>query len=397
MARDEGQAILVISGPSGVGKTSVARALTGDDGRLVLAVTSTTRAARPGELDGRDYHFLSEDEFDRLLEDDGFIEYVSARGARYGLTRAELGRIWEDGHVPVLVLDPAGKDAVKALYPQALSVFIDAPSAVVTERLFARGDTDVAARMSDNLKVWAARDGYDAVVSNEGDIETCVDGVHRVFDSRSRTDDATQMAGDIAHETKCNDERRDDMAELPHTYEAYEDKGGTMHLFALDGGQVRWGDTYAPASDELEDMTLTEVAGTNWWQLVTGHADPIRDEWAMEGEFPGADAGSGPDLMLAEDYQWCKEGHWKDVRLVASSEWLDRYPLGIHEKGLGVAGKEFAAEAVYRHGAALRAMERAQEPEVNVQSMARESRDAAEQLYAERGDGSPERDNGERF
>lgn len=379
MARDEGQAILVISGPSGVGKTSVARALSEGDERLVLAVTSTTRAARPGELDGRDYHFLSEDDFDRLLEDDGFIEHVSARGAHYGLTKAELGRIWEDGHVPVLVLDPAGKDAVKALYPQALSVFIDAPSAVVTERLLARGDTDVAVRMSDNLKVWSVRDG-----------------VRRVFDSRSGTGDATQMAGGIAHETKCNDERRDDMAELPHTYEAYEDKGGTMHLFALDGGQVRWGDTYAPASDELEDMTLTEVAGTNWWQLVTGHADPIRDEWAMEGEFPGADAGSGPDLMLAEDYQWCKDGHWKDVQLVASSEWLDRYPLGIHEKALGDTGKEFAAEAVYRHEAALRAEERAQEPELSVQSMARESRDAAEQLYGERG-GSPERDNGERF
>lgn len=185
MARDDGP--LIISGPSGVGKTSVARALSGGSERFALAVTSTTRAARPGELDGRDYHFLSVEEFDRLVKNDGFIEYVSARGAQYGLTKAELERIWKDGRVPILVLDPDGMDAVKALYPQALSVFIDAPSAVVTERLLARGDTDVASRMRDNLKVWAARGGYDVVIGNESDLAACVDGVRRAFEDRFDT------------------------------------------------------------------------------------------------------------------------------------------------------------------------------------------------------------------
>ena len=185
MARDDGP--LIISGPSSVGKTSVARALSGGSERFALAVTSTTRAARPGELDGRDYHFLSVEEFDRLVKNDGFIEHVSARGAQYGLTKAELERIWKDGRVPILVPDPDGMDAVKALYPQALSVFIDAPSAVVTERLLARGDTDVASRMRDNLKVWAARGGYDVVIGNESDLAACVDGVRRAFEDRFDT------------------------------------------------------------------------------------------------------------------------------------------------------------------------------------------------------------------
>ena len=185
MARDDGP--LIISGPSGVGKTSVARAPSGGSERFALAVTSTTRAARPGELDGRDYHFLSVEEFDRLVKNDGFIEHVSARGAQYGLTKAELERIWKDGRVPILVLDPDGMDAVKALYPQALSVFIDAPSAVVTERLLARGDTDVASRIRDNRKVWAARGGYDFVIGNESDLAACVDGVRRAFEDRFDT------------------------------------------------------------------------------------------------------------------------------------------------------------------------------------------------------------------
>lgn len=207
MPRGTEQALLIISGPSGVGKTSVARALAGDDREFVLAVTSTTRAARPGELDGHDYHFLSGEEFDRLLHKDGFIEHVSARGARYGLTKAELERIWQDGRIPVLVLDPDGKDAVKALYPQALSVFIDALPSVVTERLAARGDTDVASRMKDNIKVWAARDSYDVVADNNSDIKTCVDEVRRATESRFRSggpthksshDEAVSLKGEAA-------------------------------------------------------------------------------------------------------------------------------------------------------------------------------------------------------
>lgn len=389
MARDEGQAILVISGPSGVGKTSVARALTGDDERLVLAVTSTTRAARPGELDGRDYHFLSEDEFDRLLEDDGFIEHVSARGARYGLTRAELGRIWEDGHVPVLVLDPAGKDAVKALYPQALSVFIDAPSAVVTERLFARGDTDVAARMRDNLKVWAARDGYDAVVSNEGDIETCVDGVRRVFDSHlagtldSREPMARQKGGTPMKGVLIPT----DGAPRPIDIQKDSDGSALSSLQQLVGGNIEafpviFGDDICVYVNEegLYNCPPNRAVYATQGMEEAGYISQLDYAHAVrEGELYTVLFG---DLVaVGYDPETGEDRDLTDCEVQTVSDYFTK----VSAPGSGYREVLAIQSGAYR---------REGEPHVTLKEEADSSREAADNLSAER---PPERDNGERF
>lgn len=389
MARDKGQAILVISGPSGVGKTSVARALTGDDGRLVLAVTSTTRAARPGELDGRDYHFLSEDEFDRLLEDDGFIEHVSARGARYGLTRAELGRIWEDGHVPVLVLDPAGKDAVKALYPQALSVFIDAPSAVVTERLFARGDTDVVARMRDNLKVWAARDGYDAVVSNEGDIETCVDGVRRVFDSHlagtldSREPMARQKGGTPMKGVLIPT----DGAPRPIVIQKDSDGSALSSLQQLVGGNIEafpviFGDDICVYVNEegLYSCPPNRAVYATQGMEEAGYISQLDYDHAVrEGELYTVLFG---DLVaVGYDPETGEDRDLTDSEVQTVSDYFTK----VSAPGSGYREVLAIQSGAYR---------REGEPHVTLKEEADSSREAADNLSAER---PSKRDNGERF
>lgn len=318
MTRDVGQALLIISGPSGVGKTSVARALSDGSERFTLAVTSTTRAARPGELDGRDYHFLTDEEFDRLVSDDGFIERVSARGARYGLTKTELERVWEGGRVPVLVLDPDGKDAVKALYPQALSVFIDAPSAVVTERLLARGDTDVAARIRDNLKVWAARGSYDAVISNGGDIKTCVDGVRRAFGRRPGAGDAVQTTRDPAHGTTRNEGRRNDMAaydsRIPERLQLLRvGIGGAdelgVFMFSITG------DYYpsfclAPATNDPETMDVTGAIEQTLHDLLD-YGGTDKDVRSILGLVPREeldDAALEYDEYTEIDLGWCIDG-----------------------------------------------------------------------------------------
>lgn len=165
---------LVVSGPSGVGKTSVVNELVRIDPYFERAVTATTRPARPGETDGVDYLFLGEGNFDELERGGGLVESVRARSARYGLPRFELERIWDAGRVAVVIVDPDGKDAVTALCPAAVTIFLDggpdldASHETVLGRLVGRGEPSesVRSRMADNERVWRRRDEYDACVTD---------------------------------------------------------------------------------------------------------------------------------------------------------------------------------------------------------------------------------------
>ncbi|MBQ3454480.1 MAG: guanylate kinase [Thermoguttaceae bacterium] len=123
--------LLIVSGPSGVGKGTILKALFAlDEFPLTLSVSATTRAPRAGELDGADYHFLSKDEFLRRKDKGEFLECfeVFAGGDWYGTLRAPVEELLADGRVVVLEIDVKGAREVLKTYPDALTVFILPPS-----------------------------------------------------------------------------------------------------------------------------------------------------------------------------------------------------------------------------------------------------------------------------
>lgn len=117
----------VISGPSGVGKTSVYKPLLADP-HIAFSVSVTTRPKRPGEQQGREYLFCSEDEFQLLLASGGFVEHAEVHGSHYGTPRGPLERWIADGKVVILDVDVQGGVALRAAYPNGVFVFILPPS-----------------------------------------------------------------------------------------------------------------------------------------------------------------------------------------------------------------------------------------------------------------------------
>jgi guanylate kinase len=146
------QPVLVITGPSGAGKGTLIQRLLGRVPGLRLAVSATTREQRPGEIDGVEYWFLSDAEFDRRVAEGAFLEWVEYVGNRYGTLRSELDRIAALGDVPVLELEIEGAARVQAEVPNALTVFVDAPLAELDRRLRERA-TESSGDIRDRLKI----------------------------------------------------------------------------------------------------------------------------------------------------------------------------------------------------------------------------------------------------
>ena len=161
----------VITGPSGVGKGTLIRGLMERVGDLELSVSATTRAARAGERDGVDYHFLSREEFDRRLAAGEFLEHADYAGNRYGTLRSELEDRLGAGHPVVLEIEVQGARQVREAMPEALQVFIAPPSLeALRGRLTGRG-TDDAEEVERRLRVaegeLAAQPEFGHVVVND--------------------------------------------------------------------------------------------------------------------------------------------------------------------------------------------------------------------------------------
>ena len=132
--------VFVITGPSGVGKGTLIRLLRERVEDLALSVSATTRAPRPGEENGVDYHFLSDDEFARRVDAGEFVEWAQYSGRRYGTLRSELQRHLDAGNPVVLEIELQGARQVRKAMPEAVQIFIEPPDEeALKDRLVGRG------------------------------------------------------------------------------------------------------------------------------------------------------------------------------------------------------------------------------------------------------------------
>jgi guanylate kinase len=176
-------AVFVITGPSGVGKGTLIRALLGRVPELELSVSATTRAPRPGERDGIDYHFLTREQFDAHVAAGDVLEHASYSGNRYGTLRSELERRLLAGVPVVLEIEVQGARQVRSAMPEAVAVFIAPPSPdALRVRLLGRG-TDAPDQIDMRLRTaeqeLEARKEFAHVVVND-EVETATDELEAI-------------------------------------------------------------------------------------------------------------------------------------------------------------------------------------------------------------------------
>jgi guanylate kinase len=179
--------IIVISGTSGSGKTSVVNRLLERHSDLCIAISATTRQPRPNERDGREYYFVSHEEFIQRQEQQEFIEWAKVHGNLYGTLVSEIGRIETAGQSILLDIDVQGAASIRQRYPDAVEIFIKPPSIEELERrLRQRGtedEQDLLRRLKTAGQEIAASEEFDHIVVNE-EIEAATKEVELIIQAR---------------------------------------------------------------------------------------------------------------------------------------------------------------------------------------------------------------------
>jgi len=162
--------LYIIAAPSGAGKTTLTRLLLGNDAEIRLSISTTTRAPRPGEQDGREYHFVDVDAFKAMAARGDFIEWAEVHGNYYATSRRWIENEMASGNDVLLEIDWQGAQQVRAAFPKAIGIFILPPSLTVLEQRLSGRGTDSAATVA--RRIAAAReemrhvDEFDYVIIN---------------------------------------------------------------------------------------------------------------------------------------------------------------------------------------------------------------------------------------
>ncbi|MBT3557597.1 MAG: guanylate kinase [Rhodospirillales bacterium] len=179
--------MLVLSSPSGAGKSTIARTLLANDGNLTMSVSATTREARPGEVDGEHYYFVTRETFDQMVADDEFLEHATVFGNSYGTPKAPVETAMEAGRDVLFDVDWQGAQEIQQYaHDDLVSVFVLPPSIEELERrLFNRAQDSedvVRGRMDKATSEMSHWDAYEYVIIND-EIEKSVSNVTAILAS----------------------------------------------------------------------------------------------------------------------------------------------------------------------------------------------------------------------
>jgi guanylate kinase len=200
--------LLMVVAPSGVGKTSLTRRLVADHNDLHLSISATTRDPRPGEHDGRDYHFVTHDKFQVMIQDDAFLEWAEVYGNHYGSPRGPIVEALERGESVLFDIDFQGAMKVHAQLPQdSVLIYVLPPSlAEMSRRLHARSQDSeevIAKRLARAKDEVAAWEQFDYVILND-DFDRAYSDLAHIYHAerqkRARNPWIGNLVGDLLKE-----------------------------------------------------------------------------------------------------------------------------------------------------------------------------------------------------